>query len=91
MKTPKQILEDFRMAAINAGNSSNSKVQNKAARQMQACYRDLCMTEEGRSGLIDLMLDSDAGVRLSAAARCLQWVSERAEAALETLRSTNIF
>ena len=74
MNTVKETLEEFRTAAIKAGDLSDPKAQNKAARKLQACYRILSATPEGKAGLIGLMSDGDAGVRLSAAARCLQWV-----------------
>lgn len=91
MNSAKEALKEFRATAIKAGDLSDTKAQNTAARKMQACYRILCATEEGKAGLIGLMSDSDPGVRLSAAARCLQWVPEQAESALEALRRTNTF
>ncbi len=91
VKSTGTILEEFRDAAIQAGDLSDSKAQNKAARKLQACYKMLCMTEEGKAGLIGLMFDSNPGVRLSAAARCLQWVPKQAESTLVALQGTNVF
>ena len=91
MKGIKDTLEDFRNAVIQAGDPTDAMAQNKAARRLQACYKILCLTEDGKAGLITLMSDSDVGVRLSAAARCLQWVPEQAESTLDALRSMNAF
>ncbi len=91
MKVIEDSLEQFRNSAIKAGDFSDPKAQNKASRKLQASYKTLCLTEEGKAGLIALMSDSNAGVRLSAAARCLQWDPEQAESVLEALRKLNIF
>ena len=91
MKVIEDSLEQFRNSAIKAGDFSNSKAQNKAARKLQAIYKTLRQTEEGRAGLSALMSDSNAGVRLSAAARCLQWDPDQATSVLEALRMLNIF
>lgn len=91
MDSIREAIDGFRAEAIKAGDLANPKAQNKAARKMQAWYRILCATEDGKAGLISLMSDCDAGVRLSAAARCLQWVPDQAESVLEALRRMSVF
>jgi hypothetical protein len=87
MESVEQLLTGFRQAAIEAGDLSDSKAQNRAAQRMQECYKALRTSEKGKLGIIGLMSDPDPGVRLSAAARCLLWVPDQARAVLEALYS----
>jgi hypothetical protein len=86
-----QLLTQFRQAAERAGNISDPKAQNKAARKVQECYRLLSTTAEGRTGIMGLMGDANPNVRLCAAARSLQWSPAKARKVLEALRDERAF
>jgi hypothetical protein len=91
VRTIRDLAADFRAAAVAAGDFSDSKAQNDAARKMQGFYRELRNSEVGRQAIIELMSDGDSGVRLASAARCLQWVPEQAKRVLEALRAEDSF
>lgn len=91
METLTQLLGQFRDAADRAGDLADPKEQNKAARKVQVCYKRLCTSEKGRTGIIGLMSDPSPHIRLCAAARSLQWVPDKARVVLEALRGENVF
>lgn len=91
METEMQLLAQFRDAAERAANLADTKAQHKAAREVHECYKQLRMTDKGRSGIIGLMADPSPEVRLCAAARSLQWVPEQARSVLEALQVEEAF
>jgi hypothetical protein len=86
-----QLLAHFREEASRAGDLSDPKAQNNAARQVQAFYKQLRATDEGKRGIIGLMSDPSPHVRLCAAARSLQWEPQLARGVLEALQRDKIF
>jgi hypothetical protein len=85
------LVAEFRANAVAASDLSDSRAQNEAARKMQAVYRELCTSQEGREGIIALMSDANSGVRLASAARCLQWEPKQARQVLDALRAEGSF
>ncbi len=81
----------YRRAADRADDVSDSDRQNKAADQVNTCYKKLKATEEGKSGLMELMSDPSPHVRGWAAAHSLQWNPSTAREVLERLRNDNVF
>lgn len=82
------LIEGYRQSAIATGNVSDSKSARNGARQLNACYRVLRQSEEGRSALVKLMEDPEPSVRCWAAAECLQWKPDVARRVLEALRDS---
>jgi hypothetical protein len=80
-------LQEYRQAIINM-NDPDATTANQWADRMHGYYKILRSSEEGRNGIIGLISDSDPH-RCMAAAHSLQWVPDKARAALEQLRDSN--
>jgi len=84
-----QLVSRFRQSAIRAADLSDTPSQHRAAKEVQACYQELRLSEEGREALIALISDPSPYVRLCAASRSLQWEPGVARVALESLRDND--
>lgn len=86
-----ELLSAYRAAADRTDDLSDSSKQNNAAKEVHFYYKKLRDSEEGRAGIIRLMVDPSPHVRGWAAAHSLQWVPDQARKVLESLRDEDTF
>src|SRR4051794_37307968 len=85
-----ELLAKYSEAAAGTSDTTPD-VQYRWADKVHECYKSLRQSEEGRRGIIELMSDANANVRLWAASHSLQWTPDVARKVLENLRDTEAF
>jgi hypothetical protein len=83
-----EALRRYREAAI--GNADPHPVKaNRCHDIVHTCYKFLKASEEGRKGIMSLMVDENPYVRVWAAGHSLQWEPETARRILEGIRDSD--
>lgn len=80
-----ETLWNYRVAAIEAQNPDLAKA-NEWSVKLHDCYKTLRRTEEGRKGILSLLIDNNPYVRLWAGAHVLEWAPDVGRPVLEKLR-----
>jgi hypothetical protein len=84
-----QLLEAYREAANSHGKATqvgNYRAANRAAKRLEACHAELvCRGRSAQEGLLRMLDDQSAHVRLWAATHCLAFRADLAVTVLEAL------